>query len=345
MNDMATAGEITCANRECRVAETGRCVEGFELDACPHYGRKPDPDEEVADETEAENDSAGLRLPGADTLTLEGASRILRARDARVIAIIGPKGAGKTSLIASVYDLFQDGPVGDAEYARSETLHAFELACHDARAASRRSEPDMERTPLGEVRFYHLDLVGGPAGDELALLLGDRAGEEYRSSADDASNLPSFPEVSRADTVTVLVDGQRLLDTGARHNLRSEIMLMLQALLDGRALRIGQHLVLVLTKLDAVQASPHRDRAENDFAGLEAQVRRAFGEAFGEIRACMIAASPKSGAVPRGTGIADMLTLWAAPAVEKPTMPPKSLPPARAFARLTAADGVEDADD
>lgn len=339
---MATTDEIICVNRECRVAEVGKCVEGFELSACPHYGREPDdPD----DESEPDDDISGLQLPGADTLTLEGASRVLRARDARVIAIIGPKGAGKTSLIASVYDLFQEGPVGGTDYARSETLHAFELACHDARAASRRGAPDMERTPLGEVRFYHLELAGGPAGDVLALLLGDRAGEEYRSASDDVTDLPAFPEVSRADTLTVLVDGERLLDAGARHNLRSEILMMLQALLDGGALRSGQQLILVLTKLDAVQTSPHRERAQNDFTTLDAQVRRAFDTTFNAISACTIAASPSTGGVARGTGVAAVLALWAEPAATPPTSPSPGAPaPARAFARLTALPGAEEAD-
>ena len=95
--------------------------------------------------------------------------------------------------------------------------------------------------------------------------MGDRAGEEYRSAADDAASLTPFPEVTRADTITVLVDGERLLETGARHNLRSEIMMMLQALLDGNALRVGQRLILLLTKLDAVETSPVCDRAKNDF--------------------------------------------------------------------------------
>lgn len=336
--------EVRCANRECRVAQTGRCIEGLELSKCPHYGRESEPDDDVTDQSDDAESAAGLQLSGADTLTLDQASSVLRARDARVIAIIGPKGAGKTSLIASLYDLFQEGPVEDVEYARSATLHAFELACHDARAASRRSEPDMERTPLGEVRFYHLDLAGGAAGDGLALLLGDRAGEEYRSAADDAASLTPFPEVARADTITVLVDGQRLLHVGARHNLRSEIIMMLQALLDGGALRVGQRLVMVLTKLDAIQTSPARDRAENDFRQLQGQVERAFGGTFSEIKSCIVAASPKTAVVPRGMGVGEMLTYWAAPAAAEPTVRPVLATPARAFARLTMADGSEAAD-
>ena len=343
MTDVVADGAILCANRECRVAETGNCVEDYELNKCPHYGRAPDTADGPDDQADTDA-GAGLRLPGADTLTIDAATRILRSRTARVIAIIGPKGAGKTSLIASLYDLFQMGMVGDACCTGSETLHAFELACHDARAASRRDAPVMERTGLGEVRFYHLDLVGGPAGDGLALLMGDRAGEEYRAAADDVSDLPAFPEVSRADTLTVLVDGVRLLDTGARHNLRSEILLMLQALHDGGALRAGAQLVLALTKLDAVQASPHQARARNDFAALAAQVRQAF-VAYGAIGTCEVAASPASDTVARGSGVADMLMRWAAPPTLPPAQRPEAPVPARAFARLTALPGEEATDD
>jgi hypothetical protein len=340
---MADPGQIICANRDCRIAETGRCVEGLELTACPHYGHEPIDEGEPSTPDDAENVVVGLRLPGADTLTLDGASRLLRKTGGCVIAVIGPRGVGKTSLIASLYDLFQKGAVAGVEYARSDTLHAFELACHDARAASRRSEPDMERTPLGEVRFYHLDVAGGLADHGLTLLLGDRAGEEYRLAADDVSDAAPFPEVIRADTVTVLVDGQRLADAGARHNLRNEIIMILQALLDGGAFSGRQRLVLVLTKLDAVQASPHQERALADFASLQARVASVFGHAFGGIETCKVAASPKTGAMRHGTGVAEVLEFWAAPAAppvaHRPTLPPAP----RAFSRLTElfeADGA-----
>ena len=52
---MAAADEITCSNLECRVAETGKCVEGLELSACPHYGREPDPNSVSDDEAETKD--------------------------------------------------------------------------------------------------------------------------------------------------------------------------------------------------------------------------------------------------------------------------------------------------
>ena len=281
--------------------------------------------------------SSRVGLPGASTLTPSETSRLLRRGDARVIAIIGPRDAGKTSLIASLYELFQAGPVSEIGYAQSQTLQAFEQTCHEARAASRRGVPDINRTPLGGVRFYHLDLAGGPAGDRLALVLGDRAGEEYQSAADDVSVVMTFPEVRRADSLTVLVDGQRLIDSGARHNLRSEIVMMLQALVDGGAVQDDQRLGLVLTKIDLVQESPHRVRAEGDFASLEKNIQLNFGDIFSVIQLFEIAAAPKTDAVLRGAGVPELLTFW----LEPPTpemLRPTRLAFARAFARVVPLD-------
>jgi hypothetical protein len=325
---------VICANPDCRVADTGRCVEGFELGVCPHYGREPN----GADYDAGSDGYQGVRLPTAGALNPATASSILRQGETRVIAVIGPSDSGKTSLIASLYDLFQDGPVAEVEFARSRTLHAFEQTCHDARMVSRRGLPHMNRTPFGEVSFYHLEICDRSAGQRLALLLGDRAGEEYRSAADDASIVANFIEVARADTLTILVDGERLLDAGERHNLRSDAIMMLQALLDGGALRAGSRLAVVLTKLDAISSGDQEDRVLRDFAALLQQVREIFGALFEEVASFKVAASPKTGALPRGTGLSELLTFWLTPAAS-PQAPILNRPNfMRVFARLRPLD-------
>lgn len=332
---------VVCANPDCQVAENGKCVEGFELNACPHYGHFPnaiDEEETVADAFEGDT---AVGLPGADTLTPEQAARLLRAGETRIIAVIGPSDAGKTSLIASLYDLFQEGSVAGTNFAGSQSLHAFEHACHDARAASRRGVPHINRTPRGEVRFYHLDVGGGAAGDALALALADRAGEEYRGAADDTSVVAAFPEIRRADSLTLLVDGERLLDAGARHNLRHEITMILQALIDGGGVKTGQRLAIVLTKIDSVQASPESERAEADFRALCTKLERLFGAVFSSMKAFRIAASPKTNVVARGTGIPDLFRFWLGAATAPPTLPSSRPAFARAFARLRPIDEPE----
>lgn len=335
----------SCANADCRVAETSQCVEGHDLAACPYFGRQPDvpEDEEEYDDDLDGQDSAyeAVLLPSADTLNIEAAEQVLRAGNSRVIAVIGPSDSGKTSLIASLYDKFQEGEVNGTEFARSSTLHAFEQTCHDARTASRRGVPHIARTPLGEVRFYHLELGGGDAGEQTRLLLADRAGEEYLAVADDISVAGELAEVRRADAVTMLVDGARLIDSGKRHNLRSDILMILQGLHDGDGLRSGCRLALVLTKMDVVQGHNHEERARRDFAGVKADIERLFGTTFSDIAVFHVAASPETDVTPRGTGVGDLLSFWLGP--PPPTVSASLLPPisfTRAFHQIRPLDSA-----
>jgi hypothetical protein len=250
-----------------------------------------------------------------------------------LVAIIGTSDAGKTSLIASLYDLFQLGPIGSTEFARSQTLHALEEACHDARAASRRLSPEMRRTPLGGVHFYHFDLCTEDHPNGLTLLLGDRAGEEYRAVSDDIRIAQSLIEIRRADSLALLVDGERLLDLGQRHNLQSDIILIVQGLADGGILTSGRRLALVLTKFDLIEGSSERARVESDFERLRLRLCHLFGKRIPTIRAFTTAAFPKSGTA-IGRGVPDLLKFW----LETEAMPALTLPPipisARAIGRL-----------
>lgn len=330
---MAQASEtqVICANPDCRVKETGKCVEGFETSKCPHYGHAPAP---VV--TGLADESSGVALPSGGTLNISDSSRILRAREARLIAVIGPSDAGKTSLIASLYDLFQNGPVDSFDFAGSQSLHEFEHVCHDARAASRRGTPHIARTPRGEVRFYHLEIADDRTSEVLALMLGDRAGEEYRSTIDDVSTVTELQEISRADILTVLVDGERILDLGSRHNLRSDTLMILQALVEGAKV-LPPRVAVVLTKLDLLQNSPQRTRAEADFQSLVSAIKELYSDPFSDVESFRIAASPKDDALRRGTGISELLAYWLSPLPPKPCTCPDTPVAERVFGRLPAA--------
>jgi hypothetical protein len=249
--------------------------------------------------------------------------------------VLGATAAGKTSLIASLHGLFQDGPVSQFSFAGSRTLFGFEQACHHARAASMRATPHTERTPRGSFGLYHLALCPSRSEDAVELLLTDRAGEEYLAMADDPTNARSFLELPRADTITLLVDGDRLLDSAGRHNHRSELGLMLQAMHDGDALRPGQRLAIVLTKLDKLARSSDRERAEGDFARVVADARQHFAKSFAAIEEFRVAASPSSDAFARGHGLAAVLDFWMEATVVGLVATDPSPPAARAFGRLS----------
>lgn len=304
-------------------------MEGLELSVCPRYGQAPKPREAIA----AETSPPGVGLPLADALDIEGAERVLKVAGSRVIAIIGPNDAGKTSLLAGVYDRFQTDSVGNLLFSRSRTFQSFELVCHDARAESRRGVPHSERTNRGEVKFYHLEVFDGSQLTEL--VIADRSGEEYRDASSDVEQIAGLPELGRSDRLTILVDGSQFADAGGRHNARASTLMILQSLIDGGAVeKTKQSLAVVLTKLDTVLASEDALKVKSDFNKLVADIQRRFGNHFLDIAPFEVAASPKSTDAVRGAGLDDLIKYWAGP-IPSPT---KIVPPVyknpRTFGRL-----------
>lgn len=334
---------VQCANPDCNVAKDGRCIEGQDLMACTHYGKALVIVERPASTT-ATKPPPGMRLPSADALTRGEAQALLRAQPCNVIALVGPFDSGKTSLIAGAYDLFQHGPVGEYAFAGSSTLRSFELACHDTRRASKRKTPKMERTQTGDATYFHLDLVAAGSQDKRAALLANRSGEDYMDAQSEPALANEYVELHRADVLTVLADGERLLDTGLRHQVRDDICLTLRVFQETGATRPWQRLAVVLTKLDAVLKDEAKtERILQFYEGIVQDVREQFAEHFIEIQSFRVAASPKSAKAARGTGMVDLFSYWMAdPARLKPAKVPTVIPiAARSFGRLRSQEGVD----
>lgn len=330
--------EVSCANRECRIAQDGKCLEGYDdLPECPYYGQEL---EERGESDQADNDAVadafdGVHLPDALPLGNTRADRVLSNLPSRMIGIIGVHDSGKTSVIAGIFDLFQMGPIADISFAGSSTLHGFESICHDARAASERDEPHSERTKRGEVRFYHLDVRRDATLQ--SLLIADRSGEEYEEVADLAANATEMFELRRADVITVLVDGRRLASPADRANVMGAIPLIIQGMVENGAFERMPNLAVVLTKNDDVVASPRRERVEQDFQSIVEGIRETFANDFGEFSSFITSASPKDVNVERGDGLAAVLDFWLKPAPE-PRGFRLRYRSGRVFDRLTAQD-------
>lgn len=333
---------VQCDNPDCRVAQDGRCIEGQDLAACTHYGKALVIVERPTSTTITQP-PPGVRLPGAEALTRDEAQTLLRDQPCNVIALVGPFDSGKTSLIAGAYDLFQYGPVGGYTFAGSSTLRSFELACHDTRRASKRKAPKMERTPTGDATYFHLDLVASGCRDKRAALLANRSGEDYMDAQSDPALANGYVELHRADVLTILADGERLLDLGLRHQVRNDICLTLRAFQETGATRPWQRLAVVLTKLDAVfKDEANTERALQFYEGIVQDVRDQFVEHFIEIQSFRVAASPQYAKATRGTGMADLLGYWMSPpACLQPVKVPSVIPiPARSFGRLRPREGA-----
>lgn len=301
--------EMICSNPDCRVSVDKKCVEGLSFDKCQFYG-KPPPAPRPTEGAEAAAAATGLDLDPGVPLHAVQASGVLRSARSRVIGIIGAYDCGKTSLLAGLYDLFQEGPIGGVTFAGSCTLHGFEIICHDSRVASKRGVAHSPRTSRGEVAFYHIDVLQDGETSVVSLLLADRSGEEYEEVADDMSNGHAMFELRRADTVTVLIDGRRLCDPKTRHDVINSVAPIVQGLKESGAFARRPQLALVLTKNDAVVESDKAAVAAADFDRLVETMERRFGDRFSAVRKFVTTASPTGMAVKRGDGLRDLLHYW-----------------------------------
>jgi hypothetical protein len=329
----------TCTNADCNFAADAKCLEGYEISECPHIGQLSIDDIAVADDTAAAEWAAEtqppelpLALSPGEALDRQDASKLQGRRISRSIGVIGPHDSGKTSLIAGIFDLLQEGPLSEISFAGSWSLVGFERICHLARAVSKRVEPHTPRTTVGaDATFFHLDLNYGDSGI-ISLYIGDRSGEDYLGVNDEIALADQFFEIRRADCVTLLVNGAHLADSARRHEVKAMVPQIVDALVEAGAIRAESRLAVVLTKKDTVVASPQADRVTKDFEALVASLGNAHGTHFGEVKPFVVAASPKDcDKVARGEGLGDLLQFWLQPSMVRLVVP---VAPSEQFERM-----------
>ncbi len=124
------------------------------------------PDAESAEEDQLEHIPQEPALVDLSTgLELDPISgmEITRAALTRVIVLAGSEASGKTTLLVSLYERFQEGAFTEYLFAGSRTLLGLEMRCHRARIQSGASKPDTERTRfLREEGVVHTVLCHHP---------------------------------------------------------------------------------------------------------------------------------------------------------------------------------------
>lgn len=252
-----------------------------------------------------------IDLPAGKELDDAGAAKLQAARLVRLIVVAGPPGAGKTTLVTSLYELFQKKPVGKIAFAGSSTLPAFERRCHISRTASERSVPDTERTPHGEVRYLHLrvgaeDLRHNP----LDLLFTDVSGESFERARDSISECQQLGFLKMADHFLLLMDCEKLIDRVKRWDAANDSMVLLQSCLDSGMLGNNCFVNVLWTKYDLVGAAG--DGTHDAFLQkISDEFRKKFEARVGRLTFTKVAARPMGvDSLEFGFGIPELLKEW-----------------------------------
>jgi len=272
-------------------------------------------------------DSQFVPIPSGLELDGEGASAILRRDWARVIILAGGVKSGKTTLIASLYQQFQNGPFAAQNFAGSETLHAWERYCHPGRTASMASQADTDRTRVEpDFAFVHLrlravDSRGGPTD----YLFSNVSGELFEAMRDNPQECTRAGSLSRADRFCLLLDGEKLAALATRASVIADARTLIRRLLDTGALSAAVPIDLLASKWDRIAAA----NAEVQVAGLLDQLVKAIRSHWNPPSAIhwhRLAARPAvSDQAP--VGLSDVLTRCLAPLAE-PAQPGPRYEPA-----------------
>lgn len=245
---MSAVERSVCRQPGCGGPASGICIENFPFEECPHLTVSVegagDESYTVPEELDSPQDEY-VRTSSGPAFDSAKCDAFLRHQGGIVIAVIAGPEAGKTTLLATLYELARRGLMDQAEFAGSETILGFEQRCYLAREGSSLDVPDTPRTRVSGPQYLHLRLqVDGIYHD---LILADRPGENYLKSIDSPSSLREYEEVFRAEHVLLLVDGRELVSNP--HPTAAAARRLYRALVEN-GLRQEQEVHMVVTKAD-----------------------------------------------------------------------------------------------
>lgn len=243
---------MECRQPGCGGPASGQCLEHFSFDECPNLvdlsavavvPKAPDgPDDALVI-----GDPAIELVPVSTgpAFSLQEADAFLRRRDAVLVSLLAGPEAGKTTLIAAMYELARRRAFTDLRFAGTESIRGFEERCHLSRHACGADHADTQRTRSGPPQLLHLRLAR--QAQSFDLLLADRAGEFVTRALEQPHSIATYPEVARADHLLLLVDGAELFHRAPQAS--SDVKRLFQALEQNNLLS-SRPLHIVVTKRD-----------------------------------------------------------------------------------------------
>lgn len=278
-----------------------------------------------------------VELYAGNELNSEDADAVTLQSPAHLVLFAGAAESGKTTLLASLYERFNEGPFAGFQFAGSRSLLGFEQICYLNRLISGGTRPDTPRTiPSDEATYYHLMLRGtAPGAQRRHVLLSAISGELFRLAKNSREDCERLTFLHRANTIVVLVDGARLAVTAQRTNAQSEASSILESFFDAKMVRNNCRVEFVFSKFDRIVEAGH---AAVDFLNTtEAKLKTKFGDRIAHLAFRRIAARPEvqSSKAPLNDGLAEAFTAWTTPVALGPGAVPQDAPPrdAREFAK------------
>lgn len=289
-----------------------------EIDSFEEVDEDVDVFEQPASEQSSEPEEDWATLPLSAMLSLDDADELFRWRAASVIAIVGERNGGKTTLVSEIYERFLRGPFADTLFCDSWSLSGFEMKSFQSRADSGAETPNTPRTSAQDgLRFFHL-AVSDAANhhDRTDLLISERAGETYREIRDNPEQSSEMVELRKATVIVFIIDGERVVDARKRAEVFASVRNIIRALHETSTIKMSAQVQLVTTKYDLMGGDSAAE-ARVALSEFENRIITAFGDQY-VVRAFQTAARDPAGLIAPATGVAPLFRSW----LECPPLPP-----------------------
>jgi hypothetical protein len=253
-----------------------------------------------------------IDLFSGDALGSTDAEVITRRSRTHLVVFVGAEGSGKTTVLSSIYERLNQGAFAGFKFAGSRSLLGFEEICHLNRLASGGSQPDTQRTRLtDEAKFYHLALRSAePLALRRDIFLSAMSGELFRMAKDSQEDAERLTFLRRADTIVVLVDGDRLAKPALRTSAQADAADILESLLDANMVSPNCRVEIVFSKLDRIT---NAGQTALDFLSkTQEKYEGRFRTRVQHLTFRQIAARPAPSSVPENMerGLADAFVSW-----------------------------------
>lgn len=303
---------VSCNQSNCQVAKSGKCLEGFDpLEECPNLNQ---------DQKTPQNNGGVaptispnlVALDSGEALTESLANRLTRQFESKVVLLAGATDSGKTTIITSLFEEFQNGSYSGYTFAGSDTLIGFERRCHDGREASGNPTPITKRTKIkDEVHFLHLRLAKkiGDSYHLRNLLLADISGEAFQAIQDSSDAVRRLSILKRIDFLTLVIDGSKIASKQLRHIAATDARQILRAILQEKIISNQCKICIVISKWDLIRGLDKDQELKTYFAKLRRELAEVV-QSQNKLEILEIAARPSDSSTPFALGLPLLLRFW-----------------------------------
>ncbi len=255
-----------------------------------------------------------IRLPLGAALT-EGQTLAMAAdRSVRIVVLAGAVDCGKTTLLASLYELFQSGPIKTVSFAGCNTLPAFEERCHLSRIESEKASADTSRTSYEgpHPEYLHLKIQSGESDTEqIDFLFTDVSGEMFEHARNSTEECKQLTFLQRASHLVVFLDCGRALIVEKRWEMVQEVKSLFQSCLDSGMLSDSCCCTVIWSKCDFFEAARDKAAVADFVNNVEVDLKESFGGRLPNLKFHRTAARPaRFPNLKIGFGVRELLNDW-----------------------------------